>query len=502
MYSHSTKEEFPSNASHHEEFNEKDFASPTLEFYGGKLSALLPIIIFLGFCITFFVVLKAFDMSALSMAALISLMLTALLAKGKNRTQTYWNAVYNGVKESIPILVLLLAIGIFSQLIKLSNLSGGFVWLADLVHVGPGLFTALTFGFVCIIATATGSSLGTMFTAFPIFYPAGVLLGADPAFLAAAIVGGGIFGDNLAPISDTTIISTSTQYYRDRQTTADVGGAVRSRFKYSAIAGIATFLIFAFFAGNSQTVQTNILSKTSANPQSLFMLIPVAIMLIVAVLTKDMYMAIVLGVLCGSVLGLSTGILHTTDILNVKDGTPGGFLIEGVNSMTSTVILVLCVYGIMGVLNAAGILSTLVDFLSRSRLGKSVIGTEIIMMLGITFTTLIFGGVTSAAMATFGKIHNELGMRMNLHPYRRANLLDGFANSIALCIPFLSVFVFIGSQLTSGYDNIASVSVTNLGMHMIYPFLLFIVLLVSVVTGWGRRFEGANGEPIKVVAQS
>lgn len=468
-----------------------------IKFYGGKIVALLPIIIFLGFCIEFFVVLKAFEMSALAMAALIALMLTALFAKGKSGAQRYWEAVYRGVQEAAPILVLLLAIGMFSQLIKLSNLSGGFVWIASNLHVSGNLFTALTFLFVCIIATATGSSLGTIFTAFPIFYPAGVLLGAHPAFLAAAIVGGGIFGDNLAPISDTTIISASTQHYTKREGTAEVGGVVRTRFKYAAVAGIIAFIIFLIAGGSGKAVDTAALAQVAMTPQSLFMLIPVAIMLIVVVVKKDIYMSIILGIISGIIFGLLTGVVQPSDILNVKEGTPGGFLIEGVSGMMSTVILVLSVYGIMGVLQAAGILDDVIEFLGNSRLGRTALGAEIVIMLGITITTLMFGGVTSAAMATYGKVTDELGQRLHLHPYRRANLLDGFANGIALCVPFLSVFVFIGAQLTSKYDT--SVSIIDLGTHMVYPFLLFAVLFVSVITGWGRKYEGDNGSEVKTL---
>ena len=34
---------------------------------------------------------------------------------------------------------------------------------------------------------------------------------ADPVFLAGAILSGAIFGDNVGPISDTTIASATTQ---------------------------------------------------------------------------------------------------------------------------------------------------------------------------------------------------------------------------------------------------------------------------------------------------
>jgi hypothetical protein len=50
-----------------------------------------------------------------------------------------------------------------------------------------------------------------------ILLAAGVLLGCDPAILTGAIVSASIFGENLAPISDTTIISAGTQEYTKKQ---------------------------------------------------------------------------------------------------------------------------------------------------------------------------------------------------------------------------------------------------------------------------------------------
>ena len=185
------------------------------------------------------------------------------------------------------------------------------------------------------------------------------------------------------------------------------------------------------------------------------------------------------------------------DIISVVDGAPVGFLTEGVSGMMGTVTLVISVYGIMGVLNGAGVLEKVTNGILNSKLCKTTRGAEFAMMLGVLFTTLIFGGVTSASMATFGKVQNEIGKRVGLHPYRRANLLDGFANSIVLVVPFLSVFVFLGALLTSGYDFVAPLSLIEISSGLIYCMILFVVLLFSVITGWGRQYEGPDGKPVK-----
>lgn len=470
-----------------------------LEFRGGWGMAFLPIVIFLVFCVLYFVVFKAFEMYALAMGAFVGLLVGAIFSK-KGHYANFWDAVYEGAKESVPIGILLFVIGIFSALIKATNVSAGFVWLADTLNVGGGLFTAVTFIAVCIISSATGSSIGSMFTCFPIFYPAGVLMGSNPAILAGAIVSAAVFGDNLAPISDTTIISAATQEYTKRDGFADVGGCVSTRLKYSLVGGVISFFLFWIFGGGG-TVGTGAqeILASNMNPTSLVMLIPVAIMLFVAIKSRDIYIASTVGIVIGTITGLAFKLISFADIMSVADGAPKGFLTGGISSMMSTVTLVMSVYGIMGVLHAAGALDRITDAIVGSKLGKTVVGTEIAMMLGISFTTLIFGGVTSASMATFGKVQNELGKRAGLHPYRRANLLDGFANAFPVVVPFLSAFAFIGALLSQGYEFVQPLSVVQVGLSMIYCMVLFLVLLFSVITGWGRQYEGPNGEPVKTL---
>src|SRR5690625_979003 len=185
----------------------------SLEMRGGMASAFLPVAVFLVFCVLYFVVFKAFDMSALAMGGFLALMVSAPLAKNYGKL---WDHVMRGIGSatSVSIIVILFVVGMIAALIKETNVSGGFVWLADTVGLSAGLYPFFVFIAVGIIAMATGSSIGTFFTAFPIFYASGITLGADPALLAGAILSGGVLGDNLAPISDTTIISSASQRFR------------------------------------------------------------------------------------------------------------------------------------------------------------------------------------------------------------------------------------------------------------------------------------------------
>ena len=189
----------------------------TLKFRGGIGMSLIPVGIYVAFCMVLFIGFKAFNMEALAAGGFLALLVGGIFCTSYSE---FWESAIRGISStaSVSVVVILLLVGMFSALIKLCGLSGGFVWMANELGMRGGSFVAFTFFAACVVSTATGSSIGTMFIAFPIFYPAGILMGANEMMLAGSIVSGAIFGDNLAPVSDTTIASASTQQFKSRRT--------------------------------------------------------------------------------------------------------------------------------------------------------------------------------------------------------------------------------------------------------------------------------------------
>lgn len=452
-----------------------------LEFRGSVWLSMIPVGIYVFFCVVLFIFFKAFNMEALAVGGFIALLVGGLFCKSYTK---FWNSAIGGISNitSVSVVVILLLVGMFSQLIKTCGLSGGFVWLANQIGLKGGMFVAFTFLATCVVSTATGSSIGTMFIAFPIFYPAGMLLGAAPMWMAGCIVSGAIFGDNLAPISDTTIASASTQQFKDG-TPADIGGVVSSRLKYSLIGAAISVVIYAVFGGMGGTYQGGQIDAAS-NPMALVMLIPVVVMLVVSTKTRNIFAGILVGLVLGTATGLIAGLFPFSAVFanDPANNAAVGFLVDGVNGILPTCALVISVFGIMGVLTDAGMLDYISEKILSSKMAQTDSGAELLCMMGVSATTLIFGGVTSASILTFGPIMNKIGSAKNIHPYRRANLLDGTANSLPAIIPFMSVFVFIGAALTG-------LSPMEVAGGTVYAVVLFVVYLIAAATGWARTYE-------------
>ncbi|WP_432543385.1 Na+/H+ antiporter NhaC family protein [Kineococcus sp. SYSU DK002] len=469
-------------------------ATAPLRFAGGWTLSFVPLVVFLAGCVTYFVVFKAFDLSALAMAAFVGLLAGSVACRENPR---YWDAAVRGISSpaSVTIVLILFVIGMYSELVKTSGVAGGFAWLAETLGITGAGFTVFTFLAVCTVAVSTGSSIGTMFTAFPVFFAAGPAVGAEPAVLAGAIVSGAIFGDNLAPVSDTTIISASTQSFRTRPGTADVGGVVRSRAPYALVAAAFSTVVFALLGGAADGAARAPELAGAGAPRGLWMLLPVVAVLVVAVRTRDIFRAVAVGLVLGTLTALAAGLISPAQVLSVSEGAPAGYLVTGTTAVLGTVALVIGVFGVMGVLVEAGVLDRLTSALRSGRLGRTPAGAEVAIAVGSTVTTVLFGGVNSASMIAFGPVADEIGGRAGLHPYRRSNVLDCFAMGLGCVVPFLSAFLFIGATLVEG--NGAPVSAGALFAGTVYPLALTAVMAVCVLTGWGRRFEAAGGAAVK-----
>lgn len=473
-------------------------ASSELRFRIGMGGALIAPLVFLVGATAHFVFLDAFDMNALTMSGLVGLIIAALFAEDYAR---FWESVVNGIASPIAITVtlILFVVGPLATLVEVTGVSEGFVWLASQLGVGGGVFPAIVFLAACAMSMSTGTSLGTMFTAFPIFYPAGAALDAEPALLAGAILSGALFGDNLAPISDTTVVSATTQRFRTRPGVADVAGVVAARARYALPAAGMSFVLYlvvgVLFLDSGSGAGGAV--AADASPRGLVMLLPIAALFVVAFWKRDLYLAITVGLIAGTITGLLAGLLTPRDIVSVDDGASTGYLVDGVAGMLPLIGLSLMVFGMLGVLQAGGVLERIITTISASDFAGTPRGAEIAIGGGQTIVTGLFAGVVGPSIVTFGPVVDRIGASAGLHPYRRANVMDCFGMGIACILPALSAFLFISADLTSGHDGMPALAPAQVFVACFYPLVLTAIMVFSVVTGWGRTFEGPDGAPVK-----
>lgn len=468
-------------------------SSTKIEFYGGRLMVLIPAAVFLIIAVYLFIFQKAFDMTGLAMGGFLGVVIGSFLSKN---SVNYWNGAISGIATPLTgVLVCILVLaGIFSAMMKSGGIASGFVWLGAETGVTGALFCTFTFIATAIIATATGTSIGTIFATVPVFFAAGVQLGADPAMMAGAILSGAIFGDNLAPVSDVTIISATTQTYNSGET-AEVGGVVVSRSPYALAAGLLAIPVYLIFGGGG-TMSVEFMQGASV--AGLIMLLPVVVLIAVAIVSKNIFLALISGIIVGLITGLGSDRINADQILSVSEGHLQGILYDGVNNMAGTIMLCLSLFAVIGIFEKSGSMDAMTAKLLNSDKPLTPRRAEAILAIGALVCSTVFAGVTSAALILFGPIANKVGNGAKIHPFRRSNIISSMANSIPVVLPF-SAFVFVVMIAVKNQTMGETITPFTLFYSAIYPWTLFVVFAISVYTGWGRRFEGNDRAQLKTL---
>ena len=339
------------------------------------------------------------------------------------------------------------------------------------------LFVAATFLITCLLAFATGTSVGTYFVVIPILFPVGVMAGASPEFMIGAIVSGAAFGDNLGPISDTTIASSATQH-------ADLGTVVKTRMRYSLPAAAGALVLFLLFSKTTDGNAAIEAAGGSADPVSLVMLAVPAVIIVLCLMRKHLITALSWGILSGIAVGLIFGIYTVNDLILFPGGfSVAGIIIESITGTAGTVAMLIAVFALLGVMECSGLFEDVGALLSR--FAKNMRSTEATIVLSIGILSMVTG-VISVAIVALGDLINEIGEKAGVNPYRRANLMDCTGCVFCFLAPW-TVHCVIPAQQSAQFGEEFAVAPASIPFVNYYSICMLVILVTAVITGYGRK---------------
>ena len=114
----------------------------------------------------------------------------------------------DGMAELISVPFILVCAWSLGTIVKGMGTSEFLIHIVE-NYLTPGLVPALIFLFGALISFATGSSWGVWSIMMPIAFPMAVAFDLSIPYVVAAVIGGGLFGDQCSPISDTTVMSST-----------------------------------------------------------------------------------------------------------------------------------------------------------------------------------------------------------------------------------------------------------------------------------------------------
>jgi Na+/H+ antiporter NhaC len=467
-----------------------------LEFRMGAFGATVPMLFFIVWAIAISTLF--FDVSTeqgLVLGAVLGLALGLFLCKSS--WHDYAQAVFDGMAQPVGVVAIIAWFwaGMFAEVLKTGGLVDGLVWLGITIEVHGSYFTAATFLLSGVFATAVGTGYGTTVAFCTLMYPAGVLLGADPIVLFAAILSGAAFGDNLAPVSDTTIVSAVTQG-------ADVPGVVRSRFKYAICAAVPALILFLIVGGAESTATTDTLAEAlpAVEPNGLILLVPFALVIFLALSGRHLVTSLTWGILLAIAfipifnLGSLQDVLH----FNSAEGTVEGALYSGVIGYVPMAVLILLIVAAGYLLQVGGTMTAIHIWVSS--FVRGIVRRAELMIWSVVCLLNVFITINTAAEIAAAPFVREIGKEAKLHPYRRANFLDANTSALGYIFPWGGA-VLLGvatvNSLTETFPFLQPIDATQSVFYVFHGWFLVLVMLIAAITGFGRRFEGPNGEELK-----
>lgn len=463
----------------------------SLRFFGGRFGAAVPLLFFVVWAVAISVA-GAPDERGLILGMVGGLTLGMLLCR--SAWADYANAVFSGMANPVATVTIVAWFwaGMFAQVLRVGGLVDGLVWLGGQSNATGGWFVGATFLLSATFGTAVGTGYGTTVAFCTLMFPAGLVLGADPVWLFAAILSGAAFGDNLAPVSDTTVVSATTQE-------TDIPGVVRSRVKYAVIAAVPALVLFTLLGGHGEGIDreraTQLLTET-ASPDGLVLLAPFALVIWLALRGHHILVALTWGIVTAIALELGLGLAAPQAILFFEPAADrvGGALVDGIAGYIGLSILVLLIVAGGHLMRLGGALDAMIDGLKR--FARASVARAEVAMWSIVFSLNAFITINTAAEIAAGPVISQLGKRFKLHPYRRANMLDAVTSAIGYIFPW-GGGVLIGYQtirtLEPEYEFVTAVAPTEVWNYVLHGWFLAAVMLVAAITGFGRTFEAADG---------
>lgn len=468
----------------------KDLDSPALEFWGNRSMAITPIILYVALGGVFAIGFHFYSMKGLIVAGITSLIVGFLICKNKKK---YWNVVVGGLSNNARLSLIFIVIGIFSKLLMTGQIGAGFIWLSLQLGITKGAFVVLAFLASAVISMGAGAPIAALFACIPIFYPPGILLGANGAMLVGALLSGIFLGDTLSPSSQVINTTILTQHDCKTGKPGELIPTMKARMPYILVIGAISAVLYFLFGSNGGTMGNLEQLAGFSNVKGLWMLVPIVVLLCVCFKTGDLFIGLSYAIVTGVLVGLVTGLFAPSDIvsINYTAMTLKGIVFDGIYSMSDILISSILLNGLIAVAVQGGMVKYASEWIMAKKCAQTKRGAMAVVSIGVGIVNILLSGCVLPSILMFGAMADRIGQKACLPANQRSILLTASASSITSIIPINSAFIMGGvtiiNQLSQKFDYLPKVTPFHIFTSTFYCLLLTMLCIVWIITGFGLK---------------
>ncbi len=408
-----------------------------------------------------------------------------------------WDEMEKGISvrlgNCMPAIFILFAVGIVIGTWVYSGTVPMMIYYG-LKIINPSFFLVTAFVIVAIVSTATGTAWGSTATAGVALMGIAAELGVPLPMAAGAIIAGGVFGDKLSPLSDTTNLAPMI-------TGVNLFDHIKHMLYTTIPASVIAMVVYVIVglnreAGtvNDANIQALLADLDSIYQWNVFMLLPFAVIFwgayykkpTVPVMLLSSAAAVVVGMLSNG-FGFVDGFQSMINGFNVSMVHAAGFdpsaisdtvtkLINrgGIFSMTTIAVTIICGYAFAGIVEVAGCLDVILDaFYSKVSKVWHLIGVTILGSAAIVFTA----GVASISIIMMGTLLKDAYAKMGLHPKNLSRTLEDSGTMLLPFVPWGVSGIF--------YLEVLGVGPGSFWIWAIPCYLCVVFAMIYAFTGFG-----------------
>ena len=416
--------------------------------------ALLPFLVFVIIFLGSGIILDDFYAFPASVAALCGVISAFLLPKASFQEKLKFFMKGCGEESIITMCIIYLLAGAFSAVSKATGSIDAVVFFGSQYfsaqYIPLGVFLMASF-----LSVSAGTSVGTIVALTPIVMGFAENTQTDINVVAASLLCGAMFGDNLSFISDTTIAATQS-----------LGCQMKDKFRTNIMiafpAAVIAAVIFIFLGGNSSSA---VLESQASGSPSIWLIVPYLLVIVLSVLGVNVFLVLIVGVLISGIIGISTGSLSWLDFANK--------IYEGFLGMNEIFLLALLTGGLAGIVENMGGITFLLNKAKQMMRGQKS------AYFGMGFlVSLIDAAIANNTIAIVlsGKVAQNITEKYNLSPKFSASVLDIFSCIVQGILPY-GAQILILIKLSENKVNYLEILQNAWYLY----FLLFFVVLFIII---------------------
>lgn len=389
-------------------------------------------------------------------------------------------AVQNGLKS----IVIMLAVGTLIAVFTASGTVPTIIYYGIKI-MSPKYYLLSALILCSIVSMCTGTSWGTMGTIGVALLGIGTGLGIPAGMTAGAVISGSWFGDKLSPLSDTTNFASAVMG-------VDLMTHVKHMLYTTVPAYVVTAIMFLFlgFKASSNQVDFGLIEEisvalTSNFKISLITLIPMLVVITMLLMRKDPAQSILSGVIVGIVIaifyqGADPEFVFNSCLKGYSRQFDNKLLTKlfkdlgGMNSMNSTIQLIIFTTGIGGMIRELGIIKVLASGFAQKL--KSI-GGMVAATIGISYLSIGLTGSHCFAAIMVQSTMLDLFKAKGLKPENLSRICEDCGTIGVTIIPWGVTAVFIMNTLKIPFAEYAP--------YAFFCYLCPVFSLLCGVTGIG-----------------